>query len=174
MPVGDHCARSCICKPQRLPVRTEAPRPPSRWQGSIDCEAAVISPLRRKRACLDGAPDVDSARSGPFHRLHQAQNCHRALSPTKLLGKGSRPIVNKALRLLHRCRKRSTRGSASNARSRNARGFARCRSACGPRTAREDRRRRHAFAIAARWRPFGPPDDVAADGEARGDRPQSR
>ena len=45
-----------------------------------DGEAAVVSPLRRKCACLDGAPDVDFARSGPFHRFLQAQNCHPDLS----------------------------------------------------------------------------------------------
>ena len=32
----------------------------------IDREAAVIRPLRQKPACLNGAPDVDFARFGPF------------------------------------------------------------------------------------------------------------
>jgi hypothetical protein len=45
----------------------------------VDCEAAVVSLLGRERACLDGAPDVDLARSSPFHRFLQAQNCHRDL-----------------------------------------------------------------------------------------------
>jgi hypothetical protein len=47
--------------------------------GRIDCEAAVIRPLRQKPACLDGAPDVDFACFGPFHRFLQAQNRHRYL-----------------------------------------------------------------------------------------------
>ena len=39
-------------------------------------KAAVLGPLRRKRAFLDGAPDVDFALFGLFRRITKAQNPH--------------------------------------------------------------------------------------------------
>ncbi len=48
--------------------------------GRIDREAAVVRPLRRKRAFLDGAPDVDFARSSLFRRFLKVQRGHCAVS----------------------------------------------------------------------------------------------
>src|SRR5271156_5249698 len=42
--------------------------------GRIDSEASVVDPLRRQPAFLDGAPDVDFARSGLFPRFPKAQS----------------------------------------------------------------------------------------------------
>ena len=54
--------------------------------------------LRQKPACLNGAPDVDFSRFGPFRRFLKAQNRHCAVSRRMLPGEGDATSLTRSQR----------------------------------------------------------------------------
>ena len=69
--------------------------------GRIDSEASIVGPLRRQPAFLDGAPDVDFARSGlpsaASPRLRVTIASHLPARPCRGMKMGELSAVNEAL-----------------------------------------------------------------------------